>query len=152
MFASTSAAYGDSPFVSKREVDAVAPLSPYAAAKLAGEFYCRAFAATYGLETVAIRYFNVFGPRQDPNSAYAAVIPLFIDALLEGRAPTIHGDGEQSRDFTYVVDVVQGLVLATLAPAGTVANIGGGTRISLRDAIAMIGEVASRPFVRFAGA
>ena len=102
---------------SKRETDLPAPISPYGAAKLAGELYCQAFTATYGFETVAIRYFNVFGPRQDPNSQYSAVIPLFITAMLAGRQPTIYGDGMQSRDFTYVANVVHGNLLAADADA-----------------------------------
>ena len=95
VYAASSSAYGDQPFSSKRELDLPAPLSPYAAAKLAGEYYLKAFYHTYGLETVAIRYFNVFGPRQDPDSPYSAVIPLFITAMLEGRQPTVFGDGLQ---------------------------------------------------------
>ena len=102
VYAASSSAYGDQPYSSKREVDLPMPLSPYAAAKLAGEYYCQAFYRTYGLETVGIRYFNVFGPRQDPNSPYSAVIPLFITALLAGQQPVIYGDGEQTRDFTFV--------------------------------------------------
>src|SRR6185295_7999088 len=93
VYAGSSSAYGDQPTSSKREIDLPAPISPYGAAKLAAELYCQAFTATYGFETVTIRYFNVFGPRQDPNSQYSAVIPLFITALLAGRRPTIYGDG-----------------------------------------------------------
>jgi UDP-glucose 4-epimerase len=113
------------------------PLSPYAVSKLAGEHYCAAFSNVYALETVRLRYFNVFGPRQAPNSPYAAVIPLFIRALLAGRSPTIHGDGLQSRDFTYIDDVVQANVLAAEAPgvSGRVYNIACGKRTTLLDIV-----------------
>ena len=111
---------------SKRETDLPAPLSPYGAAKLAAEFYCQAFTHTHGFETVTIRYFNVFGPRQDPNSQYSAVIPLFITAMLAGRQPTVYGDGGQSRDFTYIDNVVHGNLLAAETPnlAGKVLQCG----------------------------
>ncbi len=112
VYAASSSIYGDQPSASKRETDLPRPLSPYAAAKLAGEMYCQAFYHTYGLETVCLRYFNVFGPRQDPDSPYSAVIPLFITAMLSGQRPTIYGDGLQSRDFTFVANVVQGNLLA----------------------------------------
>ena len=117
----------------KRETDLPAPLSPYAAAKLAAEHYCQAFTATYGLETVALRYFNVFGPRQDPDSPYSAVIPLFITAMLAGRQPVIYGDGRQSRDFSFVANVVQANLLAADAPgvAGRVLNVANGSSIDL---------------------
>ncbi|NIP85553.1 MAG: SDR family NAD(P)-dependent oxidoreductase, partial [Planctomycetales bacterium] len=105
IYASSSSLYGDQPSRSKSETDLPAPISPYGAAKLSAEYYCRAFYETYGFETVALRYFNVFGPRQDPDSPYSAVIPLFITALLAGRSPTIYGDGTQSRDFTFVANV-----------------------------------------------
>jgi UDP-glucose 4-epimerase len=112
-------------------------LSPYAAAKLAGEFYCQAFHATYGLETVTLRYFNVFGPRQDPNSQYAAVIPKFITAMLAGRRPTIYGDGKQSRDFTYVENIVHGNLLAADAPqaVGRTINVACGQSYDLLQLI-----------------
>src|SRR5262245_61129281 len=106
IYAGSSSAYGDQPQASKRENNFPRPLSPYAAAKLAGEFYCQAFASCYGMETVVIRYFNVFGPRQDPNSEYSAVIPKFVTLMAQGKRPTIFGDGQQSRDFTYVENVV----------------------------------------------
>ena len=112
VYAASSAAYGDQPTCSKRESDLPAPLSPYAAAKLAGELYCRAFFETFAMETVAIRYFNVFGPRQDPNSPYSAVIPLFITKMLSGEQPVIYGDGRQSRDFSFVGNVVHANLLA----------------------------------------
>jgi UDP-glucose 4-epimerase len=117
VYGGSSSAYGDQPTPAKHEKLLPAPLSPYAAAKLAGEFYCQAFTATYGLETVTLRYFNVFGPRQDPKSQYAAVIPKFITEILAGRRPTIFGDGKQSRDFTYIDNIVQGNLLAADAPA-----------------------------------
>lgn len=133
VFAGSSSAYGDQPTPAKHEGLLPAPLSPYAAAKVAGEYYCRAFTATYGLETVVIRYFNVFGPRQDPKSQYAAVIPKFITEILAGRRPTIFGDGKQSRDFTYIDNIVQGNLLAAEAPraAGHTINIACGESFDL---------------------
>ena len=135
VFASTSAAYGDSPFVSKRESDATAPLSPYAAAKLASESYCHAFGQGFGLETVVLRYFNVFGPRQDPQSEYSAVIPRFVSMILSGNRPIIYGDGQQSRDFVFVSDVVRANLLAATAPdaAGKTLNIARGERTTLLE-------------------
>jgi UDP-glucose 4-epimerase len=116
IFASSSSVYGDTPTLPKEESMLPCPKSPYAASKLTGEYYCRTFTEVYGLETVCLRYFNVFGPRQDPASQYAAVIPLFITAMLEGRPPTVYGDGLQSRDFTYVANVVQANLSAVVAP------------------------------------
>jgi UDP-glucose 4-epimerase len=141
VYASSSSVYGANPALPKTEDLAPQPISPYAVAKLAGEGYCRSFHEIYGLETVALRYFNVFGPRQDPRSQYAAVIPNFITALLNGRAPTIFGDGEQSRDFTYVENVVEANVLAIGAAdvAGRVYNIACGESTSLNR---LVGEVA----------
>ena len=143
VYAGSSSAYGDQPYSSKRESDVPAPLSPYAAAKLAGEYYCQAFAATYGMETVAIRYFNVFGPRQDPNSEYSAVIPLFVTAMLAGKQPTVFGDGYQSRDFTYIDNVVAGNLAAAEAPnaSGQVFNVACGHQFTLLDLIASINRV-----------
>jgi len=140
VYAASSSAYGDQPTSSKRETDLPSPISPYGAAKLAAEVYCQAFAATYGLETVCIRYFNVFGPRQDPDSPYSAVIPLFITALLAGRRPTVYGDGGQSRDFTYVANVVQGNLLAADAPnaSGRVINVANGRSTSLVQLLAAL--------------
>ncbi|MBX7074691.1 MAG: SDR family oxidoreductase [Pirellulales bacterium] len=140
VYAASSSAYGNQPFASKREIDLPAPLSPYGAAKLASEFYCQSFTAAYGFETVAIRYFNVFGPRQDANSPYSAVIPLFVTALLEGRPPTIHGDGLQSRDFTFVGNVVHGNLLAADAPqaSGRVVNVAMGHSVTLLDLLARL--------------
>lgn len=133
VYAGSSSAYGDLPFSAKREVDFPTPLSPYAAAKLAGEFYCQAFYRTYGLETVCLRYFNVFGPRQDPASPYSAVIPIFIDRLLKGQPPVIYGDGRQSRDFTYVENVVAANLQAATVPGigGMTLNVGTGRSVSL---------------------
>jgi UDP-glucose 4-epimerase len=133
VFAGSSSAYGDQPTPAKSEKLLPGPLSPYAAAKLAGEYYCQAFTSTYGLETVTLRYFNVFGPRQDPQSQYAAVIPKFITAILAGGRPTIFGDGKQSRDFTYVDNVVQGNLLAADAPAavGRTINVACGRSFDL---------------------
>jgi len=135
VYAGSSSAYGDLPHSSKRETDLPAPISPYGVAKLTGEYYCRAFTATYGFETVAIRYFNVFGPRQDPNSPYSAVIPRFITAMLSGSQPVIYGDGLQSRDFTFVANVVEANLLAADAPnvAGRVLNVAGGRNINLLE-------------------
>jgi len=142
MYAASSSLYGDQPFSSKRETDIPAPISPYGVAKLAAEYYCNAFTATYGFETVAIRYFNVFGPRQDPDSPYSAVIPLFITALLAGRQPTIYGDGTQSRDFTYIDNVVHGNLLAAEAEgaAGRSFNVAGGGNISLLQMLAALNK------------
>jgi len=145
VYAASSSAYGDQPTSSKRETDLPAPISPYGAAKSAGESYCHAFTATYGFETVCIRYFNVFGPRQDPNSQYSAVIPLFITAMLAGKQPTIYGDGQQSRDFTYVANVVQGNLLAADADARLVAgrtlNVANGRSTSLLQLIAILNDL-----------
>jgi UDP-glucose 4-epimerase len=143
VYAASSSAYGNQPQPQKRETDLPSPLSPYAAAKLAGEMYCAAFWHSYGLQTVALRYFNVFGPRQDPRGPYAAVIPLFILALLEGRAPVIYGDGRQTRDFAYVENVVQANLLAASVPhaAGQVFNVGSGTAISLLDLLAELNRI-----------
>ena len=133
VFAGSSSAYGDQPTPAKNEKLLPMPLSPYAAAKLAGEFYCQAFTKTYGLETVTLRYFNVFGPRQDPKSQYAAVIPKFITEILAGQRPTIFGDGKQSRDFTSIDNVVQGNLLAADAPAavGQTVNVACGESFDL---------------------
>ncbi|HUT74988.1 MAG TPA: SDR family oxidoreductase [Armatimonadota bacterium] len=133
VFAGSSSVYGDNPQLPKREDAEPRPLSPYAVSKLAGEHYCRVFHRLYGLQTVVLRYFNVYGPRQRPDSQYAAVIPKFADALLHGQRPVIHGDGAQSRDFTYVANVVQANLLACEAPQapGGVFNIACGSRVNL---------------------
>ena len=143
VFASSSSVYGDTPELPKHEEMLLSPRSPYAASKAAGESYLAAFQATYGLETVALRYFNVYGPRQSPRSQYAAVIPLFFEALRTGRPATIHGDGRQTRDFTYVEDVVDALVRAADAPDATQGpmNIGGGgNRVSILDLVDAIAK------------
>jgi UDP-glucose 4-epimerase len=143
VYAGSSSAYGNQPFVSKRETDLLAPISPYAAAKLAGELYCQSFTASFGLETVVIRYFNVFGPRQDPNGEYSAVIPKFVVAMLAGKRPTIFGDGMQSRDFTYVDNIVAGNLAAATAPAaaGRVFNVACGRQFNLLELVASINRV-----------
>jgi len=137
VFAGSSSVYGDTAVLPKREDMRPNPLSPYALQKLIGEEYCKLFTRLYGLETVSTRYFNVFGPRQDPGSPYSGVISLFIDALTSGRAPTIHGDGRQTRDFTYVADVVNGVLRCCDAPgvAGEVINVAAGGRVSLLDLV-----------------
>jgi nucleoside-diphosphate-sugar epimerase len=133
--AGSSSAYGNTETLPKAETMPTAPLSPYALQKLVAEQYCQMFTALYGLETVTIRYFNVFGPRQDPSSPYSGVISLFISALCEGRRPTIYGDGGHTRDFTYVKNVVDGVLRAAHAPAasGEVINVATGGRISLNE-------------------
>jgi UDP-glucose 4-epimerase len=143
VYAASSSAYGDQPSPQKAETDLPAPISPYAAAKLAGELYCHAFWRCYGLETVALRYFNVFGPRQDPRGQYAPVIPIFIQSLLAGRQPTIYGDGRQTRDFTFVANVVQANLLAAQAKevAGRVFNIGNGQAINLLELVAALNRI-----------
>ncbi|MEQ1727805.1 MAG: SDR family oxidoreductase [Vicinamibacterales bacterium] len=135
VYAGSSSAYGDTPTLPKREDMATNPLSPYALQKLVAEQYCQMFTRLYGLETVTTRYFNVFGPRQDPGSPYSGVISLFATAVLEGRQPTIYGDGGQTRDFTYVANVVDGVLRASQAPdvAGEVINVATGGRISLNE-------------------
>ena len=135
VFAASSSVYGDTPVLPKVETMAPCPLSPYALQKYAGERYCQLFHGLYGLETVALRYFNVYGPRQDPNSEYAAVIPRFARACLAGKAPLVFGDGEQTRDFTFVGDAVAANLLAADAPhaAGEVMNVAGGRRVSLNE-------------------
>jgi UDP-glucose 4-epimerase len=143
VYAASSSAYGGTPGALRKEDDAVAPLSPYAASKLAGEHYCQACTAVYGLETVRLRFFNVFGPRQDARSPYTGVIALFAAALLEGRIPSVQGDGLQSRDFTYVGNAVQALVRAADAPAavGQVYNIGNGGTTTVLGLIERLNEV-----------
>jgi UDP-glucose 4-epimerase len=143
VYAGSSSAYGDQPTPAKHEGLLPCPVSPYAAAKLAGEFYCRAFTATYGMETVTIRYFNVFGPQQDPKSEYAAVIPKFITEMLAGRQPTIFGDGRQSRDFTYIDNIVHGNLLAADArdAVGKTINVACGEQFNLLELMAVINKV-----------
>jgi nucleoside-diphosphate-sugar epimerase len=140
VFAGSSAVYGNAAVLPKREDMRPAPLSPYALQKLVSEQYCQMFTKLYGFETVTTRYFNVFGPRQQPGSPYSGVISLFIEALSEGRSPTIHGDGRQTRDFTYVGDVVAGVLRACDAPqaAGEVINVAGGGRVSLLEVLRVL--------------
>ncbi len=145
VYASSSSVYGDTQALPVREDLPAAPLSPYGVAKLAGERYCTAFHASYGLPTVALRYFNVFGPRQDPSSEYAAVVPRFATAVLAGVPPTVFGDGEQSRDFTYVGDVVQANRKAETAPDGAfgaVFNVGQGGRTTINRLLEMLQDLA----------
>ncbi len=145
VYAGSSSAYGDTPTLPKVESMPALPRSPYAVAKLAGEHYCKAFSLVYGFETVALRYFNIFGPRQDPASQYSAVIPLFITKALQGQGPTIDGDGEQTRDFTYVENAVRANLLActvdAAAVSGEVFNVGCGERISVNRLWEAIQEV-----------
>jgi UDP-glucose 4-epimerase len=146
VYAASSSAYGGTPGECRQEEDPLAPLSPYAAAKLAGEHYCQCFTAVFALETVRLRFFNVFGPRQRADSPYSGVIPLFIDALQNDRQPVIYGDGQQSRDFTYVVDAVQALEKAAAAPlaSGRVYNIGGGNAVSVLSVLSQLGELLGK--------
>jgi nucleoside-diphosphate-sugar epimerase len=144
VFASSSSVYGDTPELPKHEGMAPEPLSPYAASKLAGEHYCRLFEMLYGFETVVLRYFNVFGPRQDPGSTYAAVVPKFIEKLLRREPPDIHGDGRQTRDFTYVADTVAANLLACMAPpaaTGQVFNIACHQQVSVLELFGMIRDL-----------
>jgi nucleoside-diphosphate-sugar epimerase len=143
VYAASSSTYGDHPALPKVEERIGQPLSPYAVTKYADELYARVFGRCYSLETVGLRYFNVFGPRQDPYSQYAAVIPLFVSALLRGEAPTINGDGEQTRDFTFVANAVAANLLACSAPeaAGEVFNIACGERTSLNHVYARLQEL-----------
>ena len=138
VYAASSSAYGLSVVLPKVETMIPAPISPYAVAKLAGEHLCEAWTHCYGLSTVSLRYFNVYGPRQRADSAYSPVVPRFIDALRHGRAPTIYGDGRQSRDFTYVADVVRANLAAAAAAAGGVYNVGAGCNRSLLDVLAAV--------------
>jgi UDP-glucose 4-epimerase len=143
VYASSSSVYGDSPVSPKVETLPPAPKSPYAVSKLTGEYYCRVFSQVYGLETVSLRYFNVFGPRQDPGSPYSAVIPKFLRAMLRGERPTIYGDGSQSRDFTFVANNVSANLLACTAPgvAGGVFNIACGANFTLLELVAGLNRV-----------
>jgi len=146
VYAASSSAYGDSPTLPKVETMSPNPLSPYAAAKLFGEYYCSVFSKIFGLETISLRYFNVFGPYQNPKSQYAAAIPAFVTSILNDRPPTIYGDGEQSRDFTYVENVVEANLLAARAPktAGEVINIACGQRITLNEVIRLINRILGK--------
>lgn len=150
VFSSSSSVYGENPTLPKREDLATLPISPYAVSKLAAESYTRVFSKVYDLETVSLRYFNVFGPRQRADSPYAAVIPLFMQSALEGRPLPINGDGLQSRDFTYVTNVVRANLLAATVPgvAGRTYNIACGERYSLLDIVDALAEAAGRPLAR----
>ncbi len=143
VYASSSSVYGNTPTLPKHEDMPTSPMSPYAVQKLTAELLCGVFTRIYGLETVSLRYFNVFGPRQDPASEYAAVIPRFLTALLEKRRPVVFGDGEQTRDFTYIENVVQANLLAATAPdaVGAAMNIGCGERISLNYVLELAGDL-----------
>ena len=147
VYAGSSSAYGNTPTLPKHEDMPTNPLSPYALQKLVGEQYMQMFTTLYGLETVTIRYFNVFGPRQDPSSPYSGVISVFAKALLENKAPTIYGDGEQTRDFTYVANVVDGVLRAVKAPgaSGQVVNVATGSSISLNKLFTSMREPDRQP-------
>jgi UDP-glucose 4-epimerase len=148
VYAASSAAYGDAPELPKVETMAPAPISPYGVSKLAGEYYCQVFAGAYGLETVCLRYFNVFGPRQDPKSEYAAVIPKFITAALAGQTPRIFGDGTQSRDFCHIDNIIEANFKAASAPAAQVSgqmfNIACGAATDLNQVVAVISDILGR--------
>lgn len=144
VYAASSSAYGNAPEFPRVETILPAPLSPYAVGKLACEYYLRCFMECYGLETISLRYFNIFGPRQNPKSQYAAAIPLFTTAILSGQPPTVYGDGEQSRDFTYIANVVSANLLAAQAPksaCGRVYNVGCGDSVTINHVIAQINQV-----------
>ncbi len=146
VYASSSSAYGDDPTLPKVETLTPRPISPYAATKVMGEYYCQIYTQLYGLETVSLRYFNVFGPRQSPESKYAAVVPLFLASAMRGEPLQVHGDGLQSRDFTYIDNVVSANLLAMRAPAaaGRVLNVACGTRYSVLDVASAVGRGLER--------
>ena len=146
VYAASSSAYGDTPTLPKIETMAANPLSPYAAAKLFGEYYCSVFYKVWGLETISLRYFNVFGPYQDPTSQYAAAIPAFVTLILKDKSPTIYGDGEQSRDFTYIDNVVDANLLAARVrrTAGEVINIACGQAVTINQIIGMINKLVGK--------
>jgi len=144
IYASSSSVYGDTPELPKREDMVPNPLSPYAVTKLLGEYYCKVFNEVYGLKTISLRYFNVYGPRQDPYSDYAAVIPRFINRVLENKPPVIYGDGEQTRDFTFVKDVVRANIQAMKSDANGVYNIASGNRISINELANVIMKLMGR--------
>src|SRR5581483_3622779 len=147
VYAASSSAYGDTPTLPKHEAMTPNPISPYAVAKLTGELYMQVFYKVYGLETVALRYFNIFGPQQDANSEYSAVLAKFITLMLKGQQPTIYGDGEQSRDFTYIENVIQANLLACTAPAenvaGKVFNIATGARSTLNQTVEILKKLTA---------
>lgn len=150
IYAASSSAYGDQPTLPKVETMIPKPLSPYAAAKLMGEYYCQVFNRVYGLETICLRYFNVFGPRQNPSSMYSGVISRFIDALMKNETPVIYGDGEQSRDFTYIANVVNANIKAsqTNEGIGEVMNAANGERISLNELLEVLKNITGKPDVK----
>jgi nucleoside-diphosphate-sugar epimerase len=150
IYAASSSAYGDQPTLPKVETMRPEPLSPYAAAKLMGEYYCQVFSRVYNLETVSLRYFNVFGPRQNPSSMYSGVISRFIDALMKNKSPVIFGDGEQSRDFTYIANVVNANIKAaqTNQGIGEVINAANGERISLNELLAVLKKITKKEDVK----
>jgi len=149
VYAASSSAYGDQPVLPKVETMRAEPLSPYAAAKLTGELYCRAFNSVYGLETFSLRYFNVFGPRQNPGSMYSGVISRFTDALMSGKQPVIYGDGEHSRDFTYIDNVVAANIAAaqTTKGIGETMNVANGERITLNQLLETLKQITGKPNV-----
>ena len=146
ILASSSAIYGDDPSQPKVETMLPKPISPYAVGKLAGEYYCSVFAKVFGLQTISLRYFNVFGPYQDPKSQYAAAIPAFVSLMLKGQQPTIYGDGEQTRDFTFIDNIVHANLLAAGVKQtnGEVVNIASGTTVSVNQTISLIGEMIGK--------
>lgn len=144
IFSSSSSVYGDTPTLPKREDMPINPMSPYAITKATGEMYCRVFQELYGLQTVCLRYFNVFGPRQDPNSQYAAVIPKFITAILNDESPVIYGDGEQSRDFTFIKNVVDANILSCESKKTGVFNIACGRKITINQLVDYINEILGK--------
>jgi nucleoside-diphosphate-sugar epimerase len=150
IYAASSSAYGDQPTLPKEEGMLPDPLSPYAVAKLVGEYYCQVFTRVYGLETISLRYFNVFGPRQDPGSQYSGVVSRFISALFNDQQPVIYGDGEQSRDFTYIDNVVLANMRAAGATAGfgSVINIANGERVTLNQLLEQLKAITSKPDVK----
>ena len=148
VYASSSSVYGDTPTLPKFEDMTPNPLSPYAVSKLTAEYYCQVFHEIYGLKTASLRYFNVYGPRQDPNSPYAAVIPLFISKVLAGKSPVIFGDGEQSRDFTFVKDVVTANILAAESEAAGIVNIGNSQRVTINDLVRIIIKLAGNDTIK----
>ena len=145
VFASSAAVYGDNPVLPKKEDMLPSPMSPYAVSKLTGEYYCSVFSEIYGLETACLRYFNVFGPGQDPNSPYAAVIPKFINAIIKGNSPVIYGDGNQTRDFIYVRDVAQANIIAMNSSASGIFNIASSQSLSLNQLLEILKEIAQSP-------
>ncbi len=146
VYAASSSAYGDTPTLPKEETMRPMPLSPYAVGKLVGEYYCSVFSSVFGLETISLRYFNVFGPHQDPTSQYAAAIPAFVTSILKDQPPTIYGDGEQSRDFTYIDNVVEANLLAARAEktAGETVNVACGEAITVNAIIDMINDIVGK--------